>query len=600
MAGSDGRAKAGSSLPEEPASSRLFCCSCVRRWIPLALREEIYHILLIAAPLLLYRVLNFCTPLIVTGFSGNLGKTVLAGYAMSSVILNVTAFATGGGLILACNTLVSQTFGARNLLRVGVILQRSILILLLFCLPCWALLVNTRAILLVLGQEPEVARIAQMYVMAMLPAIPAHFLHLILVAYLQNQGVILPQVYMSAVTAATTLLMNYTFVTWLDFGIPGSIAANSLAQFVNFFLLLGFIVWRKLHIKTWDGWSMESLQEWGSFMKLAVPSTVMFSLEWWVYEFGAFFAGMLGEDDLAAQHIVMMLAFLNYMVPLSVQGATCVRVGNALGAGDTAGAIRASRVGIGIAAVLAVFQGAILASAKTVIAYIFTSEEKIALLVSGVFTIYCLSQFFDGLVCVSMGVLLGAGRQRIAAVANLFGYYCIGLPSGIGLMFAAGLHVAGFWLGLLISVCVQVTFFFIVISKMNWKTITKEAVARAGKNASTALMADPDHGTLGGDKENQAENGHGSSNLSTQEVLKPPVSEIQQQQQPAALFSSSQLLLRRGLTTLAALLILAVGISVHLLMPLPESSWSSGGNATMDDGNWTTTASPLEQSTLAI
>lgn len=45
--------------------------------------------------------------------------------------------------------------------------------------------------------------------------------------------------------------------------------------------------------------------------------------------------------------------------------------------------------------------------------------------------------------CVSMGVLLGAGRQRIAAVANLFGYYCIGLPSGIGLMFAAGLHVAG-------------------------------------------------------------------------------------------------------------------------------------------------------------
>lgn len=97
---------------------------------------------------------------------------------------------------------------------------------------------------------------------------------------------------------------------------------------------------------------------------------------------------------------------------------------------------------------------------------------------------------------------------------------------------------------------------------------------------------------------NQAENGHGSSNLSTQEVLKPPVSEIQQQQQPAALFSSSQLLLRRGLTTLAALLILAVGISVHLLMPLPESSWSSVGNATMDDGNWTTTASPLEQSTV--
>lgn len=51
-----------------------------------------------------------------------------------------------------------QTFGGKNLLHVGVILQRSVLILLLFCLPCWALLINTHPILLLLGQDPEVAR----------------------------------------------------------------------------------------------------------------------------------------------------------------------------------------------------------------------------------------------------------------------------------------------------------------------------------------------------------------------------------------------------------------------------------------------------------
>lgn len=53
---------------------------------------------------------------------------------------------------------VMQTFGAKNLLRVGVILQRSIIILLLFCLPCWGLLINAEAIFLCLGQEAEVAR----------------------------------------------------------------------------------------------------------------------------------------------------------------------------------------------------------------------------------------------------------------------------------------------------------------------------------------------------------------------------------------------------------------------------------------------------------
>ncbi|XP_062408851.1 multidrug and toxin extrusion protein 1-like [Sardina pilchardus] len=589
MSVTGGSRAAGASSLDEP-SAKLFCCSPLRRWIPLAIREELYCILRLTGPLIFYRVLNYLTPFIVTVFCGRLGNTVLAGYAMASVIISISTLATGGGLILACNTLVSQTFGAKNLLRVGVILQKSILILLLFCLPCWALLVNSQAILLVLGQEPEVARIAQIYSIAVLPAVPAIFLHLLLVAYLQNQGVILPQAYMSAVAAGGTLLTNYVLVSWLDLGVTGSAAANSVAQIMNCILLLSYIIWRKLHVKTWDGWTTECLQEWGSFMRLAIPSAFMFCLEWWVYEFGGFFAGMLSEDDLAAQHVVMMLGFLNYMIPLSIQAAACARVGNALGAGDTKGAIRTSRICLVLTAVFAVFQSLLLASTKSFIGFIFTSDEKIAEMVSGVLNVYCFSQFLDAIVCVCMGIFLGAGRQRIAAVANLFGYYCIGLPVGIALMFSAGLRVTGFWLGLLISVCFQSTFFLTVISKMNWKIITKEAVARAGASVYTDLVPGPEQYPLESNRE--TENGHGSVVL--QEEQKAQGSK---RRQPAALLSPSQLLLRRGLTVLALLLILGVGVTVHLLLPLPESSWSSRTNGTIDAGNWTT-ATPLEQSTM--
>lgn len=51
-----------------------------------------------------------------------------------------------------------QTYGSGNLKRVGVILQRGILILLLACFPCWAILINTEALLLAARQSPEVAR----------------------------------------------------------------------------------------------------------------------------------------------------------------------------------------------------------------------------------------------------------------------------------------------------------------------------------------------------------------------------------------------------------------------------------------------------------
>lgn len=50
-------------------------------------------------------------------------------------------------------------------MRVGVILQRAILILLLACFPCWAILINTESILLAVKQEEDVARSAGEYML---------------------------------------------------------------------------------------------------------------------------------------------------------------------------------------------------------------------------------------------------------------------------------------------------------------------------------------------------------------------------------------------------------------------------------------------------
>lgn len=172
----------------------------------------------------------------------------------------------------------------------------------------------------------------------------------------------------------------------------GSAAANTLSQLYICSFLFAYICWKKLHVKTWGGnrtftslwlclmnvthwnrlvcvgmnrplslptgWTTEALQEWGSYMKLAIPSTLMLCFEWWIYELGGFlagtfqllrltpmnqwtvtfqrpkqpylcnihlcilpplsfllsFSGMLSEVDLAAQHVVIMLAFINYMV----------------------------------------------------------------------------------------------------------------------------------------------------------------------------------------------------------------------------------------------------------------------------------------------
>uniref|UniRef100_A0A3Q2DC35 Multidrug and toxin extrusion protein n=1 Tax=Cyprinodon variegatus TaxID=28743 RepID=A0A3Q2DC35_CYPVA len=499
----------------DTSSDKLFCCQWVRNKVPIAYRDELYHILRMTGPLLCSRILQYLLPFVVTMFCGRLGNDVMAGYGLASAAINITTAATGCGLSLACDTLVAQTFGGKNLLRVGVILQRGIIILMLFCLPCWGLLINAEQILLCMGQELEVAM----------------FLYNLQVSYLQNQGIIMPQLYTAVLANIVNLVTNYAFLYWMDLGVGGSAAANALSQIYICSFLFAYIWWKKLHVKTWGGWSVESLQEWGSYMKLAIPSMLMTCFEWWVYEFGGFFAGMLSEDELAAQHAVIMIAFITYMFPLGIQAAACARVGNALGAGDTARALLASKLSLGLAVTFALVEGIVLGCTKTVIGYIFTSDD-----------ITCVSPLSQ---CVCTGIFLGTGKQRIPAVANFIAYYCVGLTMSVVLMFIAKLRVLGFWLGLLICVVLHSTFYIIVIFRLNWKKMTEEVFTLKSLN----------HAKL----------------LSWHSL----------QQEMSSRLSTTQLIIRRGLTMLAAVGFLAVGTAVRVLVPLPETI-SISNNSTLD------------------
>ncbi|KAJ0062039.1 hypothetical protein NL108_015279, partial [Boleophthalmus pectinirostris] len=583
----------------------------------------------------LSRILNFLLPFVTTIFCGHIGIPELAGYALASATINVTTTATGIGLGLACDTLISQTFGSKNMKQVGTILQKSSVILLLFCLPCWSILINSYSLLIAMHQGEEVARIAHLYVMTFLPAVPAMFLHQLQVAYLQNQGIILPQMYTAAVANIFNLGFNYVLIISLDLGVIGSAIASALSWITICLLLFGYIRWRKLHEQTWGGWSTDCLQDWGSYMKLAIPSVFMICFEWWIWEIGGFMAGLLGELDLAAQHIMLEIGAITYMVriinrkiisqkkkkkltfkfgmlqfPLGIHAAACVRVGNALGAGDTNQALVTCKVALVLSGALAVLQGIGLAGCKSTIGFIFTSDETIVDIVSNSFTVYIFVQFFDALLCVCSGILVGAGMQKIAAVSNLVGYYIIGLPVGGALMFIAELRILGLWLGLLVCVLLEVGFFLFLIFKLNWKKVTQKALRRAGKKVlvtcnrptSTVLTEAtvPDLSNEPMVENEDATKGSDYCTIKTQDQEEKPLNDINNQttsdnkippdSKTESALSVSQLILRRGFTLLILILMLLIGIAFYITFPPPDFVMPSQANFTLNWANGTTPA----------
>nr|XP_020136820.1 multidrug and toxin extrusion protein 2-like [Microcebus murinus] len=405
--------------------------------------REATELAALAGPVFLAQLMIFLISLVSSVFCGHLGEVELDAVTLAVTVVNVIGIAVGTGLASACDTLMSQSFGGKNLKRVGVILQRGVLILALCCFPCWAVFINTERILLLLKQDPEVSRIAQVYVMIFIPALPAAFLFQLQTRYLQSQGIIMPQVITGVAANVLNAGMNALLVYALDLGVVGSAWANTASQFFLCALLFLYMRWRKIHVSTWGGWTRECFQEWDSYIYLAVPSMFMVCIEWWTFEIGTFLAGLIDVTELGAQGIVYQLASVAYMVPLGFGVAASVQVGNALGAGDVERA-RCSCVAVLLCAgVCALALGLLLAALKDVVAYVFTSDREIISLVSQVMPIFAPFHLFDALAGTCGGILRGTGKQKIGAIMNAVGYYVFGFPIGVSLMFAANLGIIG-------------------------------------------------------------------------------------------------------------------------------------------------------------
>ncbi|KAF7244307.1 Multidrug and toxin extrusion protein 2, partial [Varanus komodoensis] len=534
------------------------------------------------SPQFVAQFLGFLISVVSSIFCGHLGKAELDAVTLAVSVINVIGISVGSGLASVCDTLMSQgaplllcfgqTYGSKNVKRVGTILQRGVVILLLFCFPCWAVFINTERILLLCKQDPEVSRLTQVYVMIFIPALPAVFIYQLQIRYLQTQVILLPQVVTGVVANVLNVGMNAVFLHLLELGVVGSAWANTLSQNLQAILLFLYVWCKKIHKETWGGWTLECLQEWGSFIRLALPSMLMICIEWWTFEIGGFMAGMVSVVELGAQSIIYELATIAYLLPQGMSVACSVRIGNALGAGDAEQARKSCVTGLLCTGAFAVVFAGLLGAMRNVVAYIFTSDREIVALVAKVMLIFAPFHLFDAIAATCGGVLRGAGKQKIGAIANAVGYYVIGLPIGISLMFQFKLGVMGLWSGLIVCISLQAVSFLVFVLRADWKKAAEEAQIRAGL---TSRLPAPGAEEDAANKpvplayltmETDALNGGPFVAQGLEQQLVAPEEPPPFAVAPGTVLSGRELAWRRGLALALAVASLAAGVLIRLLL----------------------------------
>ncbi|XP_008809496.2 protein DETOXIFICATION 49 [Phoenix dactylifera] len=458
---------------------------------------EAKSLLALALPMVLSGLLFYSRSMISMLFLGRLGRLPLAGGTLAIGFANITGYSILSGLATGMEPICSQAFGANKrsaLLRLA--LRRTVLLLLTASLPIAALWAVMHRLLLLCGQDPDIAAAARSYILTSLPDLLLQsFLHPLRV-YLRAQSIIIPLTYCAAIALLLHIPINYLLVSVHQLGIQGVALASVSANFNLLILLVSFIYFFGIHSPTSgdDGelhLTKHGFDAWRSLIGLAIPSCISVCLEWWWYEIMILLCGLLldPKSTVASMGILIQTTSLLYIFPSSLSYGVSTRVGNELGANRPDRARRAAAVGLSCGAALGLAALVFAVSVRNAWAAMFTDSKGIAKLTAAVLPILGLCELGNCPQTVGCGVLRGCARPRAAANINLVSFYGFGMPVAVGLAFFGGFDFRGLWLGLLAAQAACVATMLSVVRRTDWD-LQAERAQRLTKGAveSDALV----------------------------------------------------------------------------------------------------------------
>eukprot|EP00300_Choanocystis_sp_HF-7_P021695 c20816_g2_i3.p1 GENE.c20816_g2_i3~~c20816_g2_i3.p1 ORF type:complete len:479 (+),score=124.40 c20816_g2_i3:458-1894(+) len=355
------------------------------------------------------------------------------------------------GAMSAFDSLLSQAFGAADHTAYGEWLITGVYSTIGLLIPTLILVLCTEQALLLIGIDPEIAELAQIFNTLSIPGVPFLYGFNVLTKYLQCQHIMSPMMWVGAVGNILNFVLDYTIIFHMNQGLEGAAIATAISRMFQFFLVLMFLIYSEGHKSYWPKhvFRRPRFQDIRLFVGLALSGALMVSLEAWSFELATIFAGKLGALSLDAHSVVLSTIafnFVGFLYPVSI--AAGIRVGNKIGEGAPLAARFAAKVSlVSITAVTTVLS-LLLISLRHKIPQIYTSDPEVVELASHLLVIASLFQFGDGLQATAAGALRGLGKLNLASGMNFVGFWILGVPVGASLTFGKQhLGVAGLWWG---------------------------------------------------------------------------------------------------------------------------------------------------------
>lgn len=365
----------------------------------------------------------------------------------------------GMGTVQAVIPLAAKARGQRAARDMRRAVRMGMWVVALYCIPVWVVLSFSEQILVFLGQDPEISRMAGEYMFvlqwSMLPALLIMALRGFLTVMERTQVVLIATLTAALVNAALDYLLIFGHFGFPRLELVGAGIASVFSSAATFAILVIYVS-RHRQLKRYAIFGRIWRTDWPAFfqiIRLGWPIGATIVAESSLFAASAIMMGWLGTLPLAAHGIALQIASITFMVPVGISQVAMTRVGLAAGKHNS---VAIGRAGWAAFIVTFAFMSCAAIAFWTipdVLVSLFLdfdnpqSSEVLALaatflLVAAVF------QIVDGAQIIGASNLRGLGDTKVPLYYALFGYWVIGIGLSLGLGFGAELGGVGIWCGL--------------------------------------------------------------------------------------------------------------------------------------------------------
>lgn len=431
---------------------------------PPAWSTECRETLRLAAPMALTQLVQFSMHVTDTLMIGRLGKDALAAGGLGTTIFYMAVIFCLG-VVAAVAPLAAQAHGARKARLVRRTVRQGLWVATLLGAIFIAVLWHTEFLLALLGQDPANTAGAQSYVRAAVWGMIPILWNVALRGFISVMG--RPNVLLAVMSGGFCLnILGNWVLMFGHWGFPrlelaGVGLSTAIANVAMTIALLLFAT-RARRIRRYAILGRFWRPDWHLFreiFKLGLPISGMMMMEHSLFAAAVFLLGKLGTAQLAAHMIAINCAATSFMIPLGIGQAATIRVGLAIGRGDSAGARRAGWAALGLGMLFMIAPAILFAVFPMTLIGLFidlAAPENAAVIgfAASFLGIAALFQIFDGGQCIAAHILRGRKDTRTPMALACLGYLGVGLSASYLLGFHSPLGGAGVWWGLLIGLAV--------------------------------------------------------------------------------------------------------------------------------------------------